>query len=106
MAEPLYCPPKSIITLLIGYTPIQNKLKKKNNLGLSAASLGLPHPSFPQALISFRSRGSLFWLDGLPGEGGVTGEKESSLVARTREIGVCLSLTQEEGTKSCFSGVG
>ena len=29
MAESLYCPPESMATLLIGYTPIHNKLKEK-----------------------------------------------------------------------------
>ena len=53
VAESLCCPPKTVITLLIGYTPIQKK--NKPNLSLSTASLGLPHPSFPQALICLRS---------------------------------------------------
>ena len=30
MAESLYCPPETIPTVLIGYTPIQKKKKKKN----------------------------------------------------------------------------
>ena len=54
VAESLCCPPKTVITLLIGYTPIQKK-NNKTNLSLSTASLGLPHPSFPQALICLRS---------------------------------------------------
>jgi len=31
MAGYLHCSPETITTLLIGYTPIQNKLKKKKN---------------------------------------------------------------------------
>ena len=31
MAESLCCSPETVTTLLIGYTPIQNKVKKKQN---------------------------------------------------------------------------
>lgn len=45
-------------------------------------------------------------LDALAGEGGITGKKDSSLIAGMGQIGVCLSLVQEGNTKSCFPGVG
>ena len=32
MAESLCCPPETVTTLLIGYTPIQNKKLKKNKV--------------------------------------------------------------------------
>ena len=41
MAAPLLCSPETVTTLLVGYTPIQNKkLKKKKNLPSSAENLG------------------------------------------------------------------
>lgn len=45
-------------------------------------------------------------LDALAGEGGITGKKDSSLIAGMGQTGVCLSLVQEGNTKSCFPGVG
>ena len=42
MAAPLLCSPETVTTLLVGYTPIQNKKlkKKKKNLPSSAENLG------------------------------------------------------------------
>ena len=66
VAESLCCPPKSIITLLIGYTPIQ---KKKNK----PASLSCQPGALPSLLSTgthlFQEWGGLFWLDALAGEG-------------------------------------
>ena len=35
MAESLHCPPETITTLLIGYTPIQNKKFKRKKMNIS-----------------------------------------------------------------------
>ena len=40
MAEFLHCSPETITTLFTGYTPIQNKNKKKKNLLSSAGDMG------------------------------------------------------------------
>jgi len=43
MAESLHCPPETVATLLISYTPIQNKkifLKKEYNSGKIRAPFG------------------------------------------------------------------
>ena len=37
MAEPLLCPPETVRTLLTGYTPKENKVKKKSNSSVGQA---------------------------------------------------------------------
>ena len=44
MAEGLCCPPEAITTLLIGYTPLNKKLKKKKS------DIGTAWPDLEQTL--------------------------------------------------------
>ena len=50
MAESLCCPPEAIITLLISYTPIQNK-----KFNIMAESLCCPPEAIITLLISYTS---------------------------------------------------